>query len=492
MATRLKLVTDPNTGTSAWYREGDGELFIQCAYYPLRQAYDFCAPPPDIPIIDPECGTHSLVLSSSSGSEDVIIISSSDGGEDVISSSSSFSSSFSSSYPSSSSSVFSSSWVSSSSFPSSSVISSSFGPVTLSFIGSTPGVQIKYRSLVKDVNGNLHAAPYGASTMMKITTSTDFVDVTNTVTGITTVSSKWIDGVAAPNGKNYFSPHSAPGYLIQDLSTNPPTLSTVGGAYQVRSSALSSSGVIHSPPYSYTASDTGIVRRLDTNTDTMLANIPYSIDRTGPIYSARANWEAENTAYYALYDRYWGAVTAPNGKIYGIPFGSDRILIIDPVAETAVQGSDLLNGNDPIPSDPDPIDLNNSPYFQKYGKAAVSSINGCIYAMPRHAKSILKIDPSDDSAVEIPLPPPLDGSPALSKSFVAVEASDGRIFSSPWQLRYLFWIDPTDDSIGYQDINADLTANAGTTNNFYTYAVADGDSIYYSPGSATKVLKITV
>ena len=334
-------------------------------------------------------------------------------------------------------------------------------------------------------DGIIYAAPYADDNVLELDPITDIATITENVTSHGTGSQKWVGMIKASNGKLYANPHGAAGgYLIIDPTTDPINLDSVGAAYQVRGGA-EVAGKIYSPRYSGTTPLDSLVV-LDTASNT-ISTISYTVDRTGPIYSARPNWMLENI--FGLYERYWGAVSGGNGKVYGIPYTSDRILIIDTVAGTAAQGADTLSGNDPIPAEPDPIDADNGPFWAKYNEGVLSSINGKIYSMPRHAKSILKIDPVDDSAVEIPLPPPLDGFPLLSKSFSTVEGPDGRIYSTPWQLPYLFWIDPVDDSIGQIDVSAAMLAEPAV-NNYWTYAETVGAAIYFAPGTARNILKV--
>ena len=128
------------------------------------------------------------------------------------------------------------------------------------------------------------------------------------------------------------------------------------------------------------------------------------------------------------------------------------------------------------------------------------------------ARSILKIDTRDDSAIEIPYPKAIidemcDNKPEShltpkAASFSSVLGSDGKVYSVPWGIPYILWIDPVDDSIGFKDISSTLDEsgsirfdNSGDVRNnggWYTYATAVGNSIYYSPAAADKILKLTI
>ncbi len=74
-------------------------------------------------------------------------------------------------------------------------------------------------------------------------------------------------------------------------------------------------------------------------------------------------------------NKWGGGVLAPNGKLYGIPFDSTSVLIIDPETNTAdVATITGLAGTD------------------KW-EGGVLAPNGKIYFMPRESTSVLIIDP---------------------------------------------------------------------------------------------------
>lgn len=351
---------------------------------------------------------------------------------------------------------------------------STFGDLT------SKGTSIKWRSISQAEDGRLIAAPYAASEIMIIDPETDTVSFGPSVSGITSSSQKWVSSLVASNGLIYAAPHAAGGILIIDASGETLTLDTSGSAWQTRGIA-ESQGKLFLTTFSGTTNRV-FIHDLETQINT---NILFDIDRSGPFYSIRTDWES-----YADYtfDRYWGAVTANNGKVFGIPFTSDRISIIDPFTMTAKQGLDTLDGNAEIPPIGQPIDFNNGAYTAKYSGGALSSVNQCIYAMPRHANAILKINPDTEMAEEIPLPTELY-SATLSKSFSTVEGPNGLIYSTPWQMPYLFWINPATDEIGWVSLE-DIKDDFGASGNWFTYAVTVGNSIYFAAGSATKILKV--
>ena len=73
--------------------------------------------------------------------------------------------------------------------------------------------------------------------------------------------------------------------------------------------------------------------------------------------------------------KWHNGVLAPNGKIYGIPFSSASVLIIDPETDTA-----------------DVSTLTGVSGANKYTGSCLA-FNGLIYTIPRDATSVLIIDP---------------------------------------------------------------------------------------------------
>jgi len=359
--------------------------------------------------------------------------------------------------------------------------------------GFPDNTNIKYRSIVDPGGSKLISAPYADDYTMEWNTDTDTISRVFDISALSKASgSHYVDGLVH-NGNAYFNPHSAAGYLIGDTTASPVTYSSVGSAYQVRSGAVASNDILYSPTFSGNPGNNVFVRRLDTSTDSMLANLIMPISRDGPIYYERADWETENSTYFGLYNQHWGAIKDANENIVLIPYTLDRIGIVDPVTNTASQGSDFLTGNSALPTGPLTSSIiNNHPYFHKYCGAAISWLNpSCIYAMGRQAFSILKIDTSNYSATEIPLPSPLDASnqPDQSRSFSTVLLSNGMIGSVPWQMPYFFWIDPRNDQITVFDISTNLTSTL-VSGNYFSYGVSRNGATYFPPASSKRAMKI--
>ena len=390
---------------------------------------------------------------------------------------------------------------------------SSVSAFTLSYVGDevSNGTAIQFRGVSQGSDNNLYMIPYAASEIVQHNTSNDS-QVQFTVTQFDRSSNKYVGSVLAPNGKIYTGAHGVTSPLIIDTTQSPPVLSefpNVGsGDMQARGPALS--GATGTTVYIPSYSNGRHWRHFDTITDTqLLPVIPWADPpRTDAIYTTRPNWETEVSGI--KYDSNFGAVAGGNGKIYGIPFGASRINILDTSDNSTSWGLDELTGNAPTSSDPFNINpmLYKATWFNKYRSGVLAS-NGCIYSHGALARSILKIDTSDDSATEIPYPQVIiddmtQGDIAnyltpKAASFSSVLGSDGKVYSVPWGIPYIIWIDPADDSIGYANIISTLSASGSTRKdgygdfiNWYTFGTAVGDSIYYSPASADKVLKLTL
>jgi len=117
-----------------------------------------------------------------------------------------------------------------------------------------------------------------------------------------------------------------------------------------------------------------------------------------------------------------GGVLAPNGKIYGIPFNSTDILIIDPVAGTATRsnmGATLTGTN-------------------KWA-GGVLAPNGKIYGIPNYSSNILIIDPVAGTATRSNMGASL---PDTNTWAGGVLAPNGKIYGMPIETTNILQITP--------------------------------------------------
>ncbi len=420
---------------------------------------------------------------------------------------------------------------------------------TFKYIGSDLGApgNLKFRGIAES-NGKIFCTPYNNNHILLI----DPLDDTTSEAGvvIANLGGNMIDTINASDGFIYANPAkyssyfrinpSAAGTVSDPYISPPPRVATDStdsylgfNPENVRGGA-EINGNIYGSVYSRAASvnnGTPYVLKVDIDHPKLeahsstppnaygrtLLDINFPVDnngnRNGGIYEVRPNWETEiaGSDYTWIYDSYYGATKAGNGKIYLTPYGADKIVIVDPVTDSVSVGSDLITGNEPYftaaswPTNSSQVqDISiHFTYWSKYSGGTYVPENGCIYCFPRHANAILKIDTSNDSAVEIPLPPALriykntylsgtnfqfDG--YKLKSFSSVLGPDGKVYSVPIEIPFLFWIDPKTDEIGYRDISGLLEQSGSNGVEWFSYGVTYKNAIYFAPMKSRYVLKL--
>ena len=345
-------------------------------------------------------------------------------------------------------------------------------------------VAIKTRSLVQGSDGKLYGAPYNLNfdKLLRIDPVTGAVDYSQSTSGISTQGQKWVAGFKLNDGRTFHNAHGATaGNLIVDVSTGSPVLSTMGqGAGQHRGGLQSSSDqLIYQSAYTAAKG----FSKLNPATGQYLTSAVYAVNTDGPLYTSNPALAASSQHY-----RQWGLCEDPVSKfIFGTPVGGDRIVYHDVINNVTEQGADLLTGNVPAPTS------TSDDYFMKYtGDGIYSPISQRIYCFPRRANAILVINPADKSAIEIPTPDELND-PVLQKSFAAVMGGDGCIYSVPWGVPYLFRIDPRNHEIRTWNIQDIFTAAGGQLGvGWWTAGMAVGNEIWYAPGGAHDVLKVSL
>ncbi len=380
----------------------------------------------------------------------------------------------------------------------------------VSFLGRSLSVgnNIMYRGAVQGNDGKLYLVPYASNFVV----ATDFSSGAQPRYDITSFAregslAKFVGGAIAPSGKIYLGPQQASAPLIIDSNQTPPIFSQVAGGTQGVVTQARGPAYFNNRVYIPTYKNTNVGKWIVVNTDT--DSLEPSITQpthpvTDDIFITRVNYATENLGKALKhYTSLEGGVAGDNGKIYGMPYGASRINIVDTATQTSTWGADYIKGNAPIDNDLFslrlPGMLQTKTYFNKYKYGALAG-NGSIYAHGHRARSILKIDTSDDSATEIPYPQVIidamlnggsadSADTAKAASFGSVLGGDGKVYSTPWNIPYLIWIDPKDDSIGYLDIS-DILDASGASNGWYTLATAVGNKLYFSPGISGKILVI--
>ena len=101
-----------------------------------------------------------------------------------------------------------------------------------------------------------------------------------------------------------------------------------------------------------------------------------------------------------------GGVLAPNGMIYGIPYGLNTVLKIDPTTDTATTFGSMSAAGDSVGS--------------------VLAPNGLIYGMPYSSTRIVRVDPTTDTIL-----PDFGSLTGVSKWAGGVLGPDGTIYGIP-------------------------------------------------------------
>lgn len=384
------------------------------------------------------------------------------------------------------------------------------------------GSKDHFRGIVKTGCNDLTLIPYAADHVIRHDMTDDSQTCVN-IAGITQGQyKKFVGGAVGSTGMIYGGPHDETSALTVDSSMScfacsvgrvTPTQPDVTAADQSRGPVTNAIGSkIYTPAYSGNGNEKWNVIDVDYNSEE--TSIPWStIPRTAPVYTDRPAWNTGPTPW--IYSSIYGGVDAGNGKIYGAPFGSPHLNILNTAFGTSYWGSDVITGNAPT----NVSNTENIPaglaykytFLSKYIGGALAD-NGHVYMHGHKARSILKINVNTDDVTEIPYPTEIINAmvgktvtftsgpegeyvtnSALTKhaaSVGSVKAANGMIYNIPRGVPYIIWIDPSDDSIGYKNIKAALNFGSGADSSWYGAGVAAGNSIYYAPERAKKVLRI--
>ena len=161
--------------------------------------------------------------------------------------------------------------------------------------------------------------------------------------------------------------------------------------------------------------------------------------------------------------RFVGGVLAPNGKIYGIPHNANVILEIDPVNKTAVTFGVL-------------------PDDESKWSGGVLATSGKIYCIPHNSDSVLIIDPAHQSFEMLDI-----GIAGEGKWAGGVLAHNGKIYGIPHNHNYVLEIDPTNNS--WHFVGNDLTYNEGK---WLGGVLASNGKIYGIPYNSPAMLEISL
>ena len=386
------------------------------------------------------------------------------------------------------------------------------------FIGNdiSNGTLIQYRGSVKDHNNFHYSIPYAATSIVRTDPRDESQEFYN-VNSISTSNQKWVGAAYASNKRIYAAPHAAYGPLIID-TTDPDNVTVdyinVGYGLQTRGIGLldNGSGVGAAYLASYSGSESTKKFTFDADgNESAVTSLAYTVPES-EFEDDRADQYANDIANYPfLYRSFWGMVNGGNSKMYGIPYGSSRVQVIDlnddsiSFINTEVTGLADYDTSTDVNTD---YFYLRCPQWNKY-KGGVLASNGCIYAHGTHARGVLKIDTATDTVTEIAYPHSIvmamtagyqgsDESRSNSwgrqpASMFSVLGPDGKVYNTAWNLPYQLILDPTDDSIAFHPLSSILDEDAsGADLAWYTDGTTINNEMYIAPGEANYILNIGV
>ena len=314
-------------------------------------------------------------------------------------------------------------------------------------------------------NGNIYGIPFFSSPILEINPTAG----TATTSTITNTNSGYVGGVLGPNGKIYCIPFSAT--TVLEIDPNVGTASTFGtlsAGTKWADGVLANNGKIYGIPYlaSSVLEIDPIVRSVSTfgeSSDIWSSTDPgwssATLGSDGKIYAFPSpsggvftdyilkidpDTKSLSLVYNTPSEYYIGAVSARNGKIYGIPANSSSVVAIG-VSAANKSPQWVTKPHEVSPRCGFVTSLGNvgivtttNQYF-----SGCLGVDGNIYAMPFGSTSyILKIDPNTEIITEqekfIPdVPGYLGGTLSVS-----IALKDGRICGIPYYRNKVIFYDP--------------------------------------------------
>ncbi|MDP7040585.1 MAG: DUF4215 domain-containing protein [Myxococcota bacterium] len=270
-------------------------------------------------------------------------------------------------------------------------------------------------------------------------------------------SAKWKGGVLGLDGNIYALPYTASDILVIKPASDgsvvfkrlapdcafPVTPFFAGGA-------LGTDGKIYAVP-------------IYPNTESQVLVIDYLAEASDQNHIACSFLDIDNVQAEANSDGWYGAVAAPNGKIYGISHNAtlgtaENILVIDPASASAT--TFLVDGLNDI--------------TKKYA-GGVLAHNGKIYAMPYNESRVLEITPAHTGLADTAR---LVGDTVVGTWGSGVLASNGHIYGIPYMGDTMLDIDPGSGGATTISLGLDVTgvswAGGALLANGYIYGIPNG------------------
>jgi len=260
---------------------------------------------------------------------------------------------------------------------------------------------------------------------------------------------KWLRGVKAKDGQGRTCLYGLPCHASSVLKIVPETgeVTTIGnlgdGLWKYHGGVLSGGYIYAVPQFAE------CVLRIEVATD--------RVDTIGKSYFGKNKW------YGCLLSK---------GKIFGIPQCASSVIVIDTVTQEVYTIGNFSEGG-----------------WKWHG--AVKARNDCIYSLPAHANSVLKIDPNTMQVSEIGQGNFTTGrhrSDGKYKYLGGVMGKDGCIYGVPSDSDYVLRIDPKTDSC--EEVGSSLHEETIVQNKWQNGFLAEDGTIYGIPLKAETVLCI--
>jgi hypothetical protein len=316
-------------------------------------------------------------------------------------------------------------------------------------------------------NGKIYGIPLTSTNICLIDPITNTVDTTTLkVLPGSSITGGWMGGVLAPNGKIYGIPNGVSSVCLIDPITNTVDTTTV----RISSGSFISSG--GSNWVGGVLAPNGKIYGIPYNSSNVCLIDPVSntIDTTTVTITS-----GSSIPFGGL--NWQGGVLAPNGKIYGIPRVSSNVCLIDPITNTVDTTTVKISSGSSIP-----------PSNFKW-RGGVLAQNGKIYGIPENSTSVLYIDPITNT-VDITTVNVVSGS-SLSgnaKWVGGVLAPNGKIYGIPSSASNFCLIDPITNTVDTTTVTISSGSNLGGTHE--GGVLAPNGNVYGMPTSSSNVLVI--
>ena len=298
----------------------------------------------------------------------------------------------------------------------------------------------QYFSGCLGVDGKIYAIPFDSNYVLKIDPNKETISEESYIPDFPGYSGPAFNSsIALKDGRICGIPYYGDKVIFYNPKTQQYTESnTVNGLWT--SGSLAADGKIYCP-----GTRTRRTLVIDPVAGTASTSVFSPIGTADDPFAAPTNWA--------------GGVLAPNGKIYGVPFGATNVLEIDPVAGIQTTFGTLSSDN-----------------YKWYG--GVLAPNGKIYCTPNVSTSILKIDPIAKTATTFGNI--LSAISSTEYIYGSILGADGKIYYTLYNSNKILRLDPDTETLSvYHTLGEYASFGAGVlapNGNIYTIPAGAGIS----------------